>query len=77
MEKKFAVRIEEMSSGTVIVEAEDWESARYKVCSLYYNRDIVLGISSYVDTDFIETGKYGRDPLPENSDALEYYDFVG
>lgn len=75
--EKFAIGIEEMSSGTVIVEAEDWESALNKVRSLYYNGDIVLGMSSYVDTDFIETGEYGRDPLPENNDALEYYNFVG
>lgn len=74
--KKFAVEIEETLSKTVVVEAEDWESAANKVRNLYYNSDIVLGIDSYVDTDFLETDVFGKNPLPNNEALLECYDFV-
>lgn len=74
--EKFAVTIEETLSKTVVVEAEDWDSAAEKVYDAYYDTDIVLNLGS-VDPKFIETEAYGRDPLPENSDVLEYYDFVG
>ena len=54
--KKYEVIIYETLSRSVEVEAKDVDEAREKVRNMYFNEEIVLDSSDYIDTDFeVET----------------------
>lgn len=49
--KRYLVRVAETLERLVEVDAEDWSDAREKVKQKYYDEEIVLDSSDYVDTE--------------------------
>lgn len=71
---KYAVRIVEELSRTVIVEAEDWESAADKVSDKYHSCDIILEADDFSGVDF-EKPEWSDDK-PVNDKDTKFYEEV-
>lgn len=70
---KFAVRVVEELTRTVIVDAEDWEAAKAKVSDAYHAGDIVLDGFDYYGVEFELSSTFGDKPIAEDNEDLEYY----
>ena len=73
---KYAVRIEEILSKTVIVEEDDWESARDRVADIYKSAGIILTSDNFVDAEIDSSDYFGKEPISDDNEDLKYFQIV-
>ena len=70
---KYAVKIVETLSRTVVVEADSFRDALTAVDAAYFNEKIVLDAEDFEGTDFISSETFGEEPINEEDDRLQYF----